>query len=190
MEEVIVYGEKNGPFDGQFVEVFFDEADNHIGVNWTNEARAEVTHFILKEGFTFDKVVDALENTLSVCVDIDDAHDMLEMFFDNDGTEYLDDYPEYVPEVRTKDEICEYMDEAFDRVWLVRKQDLFSNILMGRESIHVDVLDKCNQAIEKVCEKYGIDFREPVSDWEYGYWSGILAALRWVMGDEKDMLDT
>lgn len=37
---------------------------------------------------------------------------------------------------------------------------------------------------------FKIDFKEPVSDWDYGYWSGILAALRWVMGDEKDFLDT
>ena len=30
----------------------------------------------------------------------------------------------------------------------------------------------------------------PSSDWEYGYQSGILAALRWVLGEEKDFLDT
>lgn len=29
------------------------------------------------------------------------------------------------------------------------------------------------------------------SDWEYGYWSGVMATLRWVLGDEeKDNLDT
>ena len=82
------------------------------------------------------------------------------------------------------------MDEAFDRVWLVRKQDMFVNMLEGTESIQAVILDGCLKAIDRVCDKYNIDFKEPVSDWNYGYWSGILAALRWVMGDEKDFLDT
>ena len=28
------------------------------------------------------------------------------------------------------------------------------------------------------------------TDWECGYWNGIMSALRWVLGDEKDFLDT
>ena len=107
----------------------------------------------------------------------------------NDWSEKMEEL-EYKTEMRTEEEIGEYMEEAFDRVWLVRKQDMFCNMLSGVECIDADILEGCNNAIEKVCDKYNIDFKEPVSDWDYGYWSGILAALRWVMGDEKDMLDT
>ena len=63
-------------------------------------------------------------------------------------------------------------------------------VFSRNRAVNIDILDGMNKAITEVCEKYNIDFQEPVSDWEYGYWSGILAALRWVMGDEKDMLDT
>jgi hypothetical protein len=190
MEERVVYGEKNGSFNGQFVTVFFDEADNHIGVNWTNENHAQVYHFILKDGYTFDDIANVIAEEMSICINIDDAHNMLEIFFDNSGLQYLDEYPEYEPEIRTEEEICEYMDEAFDRVWLVRKQNFVCNLLNGTETVHLDILNGMNKAIDEVCKKYGINFQEPVSDWDYGYWSGILAALRWVMGEEKDMLDT
>jgi hypothetical protein len=61
---------------------------------------------------------------------------------------------------------------------------------MGEETIQLDIMDGMIKAVDKACEKWGIDFKEPVSDWNYGYWSGILAALRWVLGDEKDFLDT
>lgn len=92
--------------------------------------------------------------------------------------------------MRSKKVINEYLDEADARVWLIRKQDMFHNILMGTEAIHAEVLGNSMKAIDKVCEKYDIDFKEPVSEWDYGYWCGIMAALRWVTGEEKDSLDT
>ena len=190
MESKIIYGTKNGSFDGSFIEAFFDASDRHLGVNWTHNKRAEVYHFLLNEKYTFDEFVEFLQKHLAGCVDITDAYHSLNLFFDHDERGFLEEYPEYVQEMRSEDEICEYLDEAFDRVWLVRKQDLFCNLLMGEECIHVDVLDRCNKAINEICKKYDIDFKEPVSDWDYGYWSGILAALRWVLGDEKDVLDT
>lgn len=190
MTEKIIYGTKNGCFNGEFIEVFFDDSDRHVGINWTNEKHSEVYHFILKDGYIFDDFVVLIKDYMDCCVSITDAHNMLEIFLDNDGLKYLDDYPEYIPEMRSEEEIGKYMSEAYDRVWLVRKQNMFLNMLLGEECIHADILDQCNQEIEKVCEKYNINFQEPTSDWDYGYWSGILAALRWVMGDEKNMLDT
>ena len=93
--------------------------------------------------------------------------------------------------MRTKDEIAEYASEAFDRLWLVRKQDMFCNINDGTEEAPPsDILAQCMSEIARVCETYAIDFNKPVSDWKYGYWSGILAALRWTLGCEKDLLDT
>jgi hypothetical protein len=60
----------------------------------------------------------------------------------------------------------------------------------GKTSMLTKQLFECFEAADRVCKKYNIDFDEPVSDWKYGYWSGILAALRWVCGDDKDFLDT
>lgn len=88
--------------------------------------------------------------------------------------------------MRKKNEIIEYMGEACDRVWLERSHMTMSMA----DTIQPDILKGCIESIKKVCDKYGIDYDEPMSDWDYGYWSGILAALRWVLGDEKDFLDT
>lgn len=93
--------------------------------------------------------------------------------------------------IRPEKDLVEYLDEAFDRVWLVRKQDLVARLDLGLETIDPEIERRMNEASKKVCEKYDIDFNEPVSDWDYGYWSGVLSTLRWVLGEEqKDFLDT
>lgn len=91
--------------------------------------------------------------------------------------------------MRRKAEIEEYIQEAFSRVWLVRKQAMFWDIFEGVESITVESLGQCLEKIDEVCEEYDISFQEVFDDWDCGYWCGILAALRWVLGYEKDWLD-
>lgn len=76
----------------------------------------------------------------------------------NDWGEKMEEL-EYKTEMRTEEEIGEYMEEAFDRVWLVGKQDMFCNMLSGVECIDADILEGCNNAIEKVCDKCNIDFK-------------------------------
>ena len=99
---------------------------------------------------------------------------------------------EYVnPPMRTKEEILEYMDEAFDKVWLIRKQGLVLNVELCKETIDPEIEKEMWQAVDNVCKKYNIDFDDAVSDWDYGFWSGVLATLRWVLGeDSKTFLDT
>lgn len=82
--------------------------------------------------------------------------------------------------MRKVKEIEEYMDEAFDKVWITRS--VHSNPCENSE-----IEKKRIENIERILSKYK-DI--PESDWDYGYWSGILAALRWVLGEEKDSLDT
>lgn len=92
---------------------------------------------------------------------------------------------------RTEEEMALYSKEAYDRVWLTRKQDMFARIELGLEKVPpADIMLGCMKNIERVCEQYDIDFNEPISDWDYGYWSGILATLRWIDGCDKDDLDT
>ncbi len=193
MTRDIVYGAKSDKQGyGQFVELFMFDEDNHLGIDWTNNGHAEVYHFLIKDKEDYEDFKGEITAVLKDCKDIDSAHYALEVYLDSDYAEdFLEEYPDLeLPKMRTKDEICEYIDEAFDRVWLIRKQDMAYGILLGEETIDADTLGRCNKAIDKVCEKYNIDFQEPVTEWDYGYWSGILAALRWVMGDEKDFLDT
>ena len=94
--------------------------------------------------------------------------------------------------MRKKKEIDEYMNEAFDIVWLVRTISLLEE---GRlDGTPSDIINEAQKQVARICENLDINSEEELltrfSDWEYGYWSGILAALRWVTGEEKDMLDT
>lgn len=94
--------------------------------------------------------------------------------------------------MRKKKEIDEYMNEAFDIVWLVRTISLLQE--GGLDDTPSDIINEAQKQAARICQNLDINSEEELltrfSDWEYGYWSGILATLRWVTGEEKDMLDT
>lgn len=82
---------------------------------------------------------------------------------------------------REVDEICAYENEAFDKVWLMR-----SCYIPEMKPVH----EVGRKAMERIFNTYSDIPRDGYTDWECGYWNGILGALRWVMGDEKNSLDT
>lgn len=94
--------------------------------------------------------------------------------------------------MRKKKEIDEYMNEAFDIVWLVRTIPLLEEGKL--DDTPSDIINEAQKQATRICKNLDINSEEELltrfSDWDYGYWSGILAALRWVTGEEKDMLDT
>lgn len=82
--------------------------------------------------------------------------------------------------MRRVKEIKEYMDEAFDKVWLMRTHpcDIPS---IEKERV---------KNVQRILETYPDIPENEYTNWESGYWNGILGALRWVLGDEKNDLDT
>lgn len=93
--------------------------------------------------------------------------------------------------MRKMAEIQAFEHEMFDRVWYIRKLVMLEKIQVGEEEISDEnLMDRVTQAMREVEAKYGAEIAEGVSDWDYGYWSGHLSALRWVMGDDRDFLDT
>lgn len=104
-------------------------------------------------------------------------------------------------ETRGLQEIMSAMDELFDKVWYNRHMNLIYRIengdtkvvpvgtkRYGNEVIHEDVLVRAKAAAQKVKDKY--EDTGPWDDFEWGMINGKLSALRWVLGDEWDMLDT
>lgn len=82
--------------------------------------------------------------------------------------------------MRTEDEIIKYLGEALDKVWYMRSHPCdIPDIEKGRL-----------KAINRVEKEYP-EVKNGFSDWECGFWNGVLGTLRWVLGEEeKDNLDT
>ncbi len=81
---------------------------------------------------------------------------------------------------RSKQDIRNYENEAFEKVWLMRT----------RPCDNEEIEAQRQKAIERILNTYDDIPEEGYDDWECGYWNGIMGALRWVLGEEKDMLDT
>lgn len=82
--------------------------------------------------------------------------------------------------IRTEKEIKEYQNEACDKVWFMRSHAC-DNLEIEKERI---------EEIHRVLNAYDDIPENGYDDWECGYWNGIMGALRWVLGEEKDCLDT
>lgn len=76
-------------------------------------------------------------------------------------------------------EIQDYEQEAFHKVWYMRSYPC-----------DIPEIEKGRLKALKEVEKTYPEVKDGFDDWECGYWNGIMGALRWVMGDDKDMLDT
>ena len=81
--------------------------------------------------------------------------------------------------MRKERQILKYLEEAETKVWYMRSRPCdIPEIEKGRL-----------EAIKKAEKKYP-EVLDGFDDWECGYWNGIMSALRYTLGEEKDMLDT
>jgi hypothetical protein len=114
------------------------------------------------------------------------------------GDEFVEEYEEVEfligeEEPRTLAEIVDAMEEFFDRVWYVRS---IVHADAENEEVPEDIRAGARAARRRVEDRYGRDsLWRPIGPgheeaWEYGYISGKLATLRWVLGSEWDFLDT
>jgi hypothetical protein len=113
---------------------------------------------------------------------------------------------EWIEEPRRLPDILEAMDLLFNQVWYNRHQLWRQNIaegeikLVDKETFPVkdhahrpmqrDIWKGALKAAARVEKTYGLDQLGPWDDFEWGMINGKLSALRWVLGDEWDMLDT
>jgi hypothetical protein len=109
----------------------------------------------------------------------------------------------WTQEPRGLTEILAAEDLLFDQVWYNRHWNLRTKIEAGRHKL-VDVYEPARnqsqtvrsvwalalKAAERVERERGKENLGPWDDFEWGMINGKLSALRWVLGDEWDMLDT
>ena len=113
---------------------------------------------------------------------------------------------EYTEEPRRLSEITQAIDEFMTKVWYNRHQIWKEKIEDGKIKIvekeifpvenhqtrpmQRDVWEGALNAAKDVEARFGEENLGPWTDFEWGMLNGKLSALRWVLGDEWDMLDT
>lgn len=91
--------------------------------------------------------------------------------------------------LRRVSEILAVEAELFDRLWYGRKP-------RDEEVPHLDWPDDIKEGMlankHRVEEQYGVDelAKDVESEWAWGYLSGRISAIRWVLDDEWGMLDS
>lgn len=94
------------------------------------------------------------------------------------------------PGLRSQNEILEAEQEFRDRIWYDRSM-LHAQRLEERGEVMEPKLRKmAEQGRQRVEETYGVDTLGPYEPFDWGMLNGKLSALRWVLGDEWDFLDT
>jgi len=113
---------------------------------------------------------------------------------------------EWLDEPRRLTEIVDAIDELVTRVWYNRHQVTREAVEDGRmplveketfpvkdhstRPIQRDIWEAALKAAAKVEKRFGLENLGPWDDFEWGMLNGKLSALRWVLGEEWDMLDT
>ena len=96
----------------------------------------------------------------------------------------------YEEELRSIDEIVDTAGVFLDKIWFDRHLSLRYRIKNGMATVDLEIWKGALNSAQKVIDKYGEENLGPYSDFEWGMLNGKLSALRWVLGDDWDMLDT
>jgi predicted nucleic acid-binding protein len=112
----------------------------------------------------------------------------------------------WVEEPRRLTEIVDAIDELVTKVWYSRHQVAREKVESGETKIveketfpvmdystcpiQRDIWEGALKSAAKVEKRFGVEKLGPWDDFEWGMLNGKLSALRWVLGDEWDMLDT
>ena len=105
----------------------------------------------------------------------------------DDDTLYNDEY-EIAP--RSMEEVADVAEEFVEKIWFDRHLSLRYRVEQGIETVDPQIWAGALKSAERVIRKYGEENLGPYSDFEWGMLNGKLSALRWVLGEEWDMLDT
>jgi hypothetical protein len=125
-----------------------------------------------------------------------DPHQFADLIIEQEG----------VDEPRRLTEIVDVIDELVTKVWYDHHQVTRQKIEAGKTKIveketfppkdplrrpfQRDVWERARKAAAKVENRFGRENLGPWTKFEWGMMNGKLSTLRWVLGDEWDMLDT
>lgn len=146
----------------------------YLEIEMTKEEQLAYFSYVNEQGITrIERKLDDL------CENIRNRSERISVFNDTEEDE-----------VRTLEEVLEAENMFFDKIWFDRHLSLEYRIEQGMEDVNPEIWQGAMESARKVIEKYGEENLGPYSDFEWGILNGKLSALRWVLGDEWDMLDT
>lgn len=115
----------------------------------------------------------------------------LKEHFGDEFEELVEDVELVQEEPRTLVEILEAEREFFDKIWYVRTLIRQEKEDRGEvDSAPEGLASQIAAAMRRIEGRYGADNVGPWDDWGWGFVHGKLSALRWVLGNEWDFLDT
>ena len=86
--------------------------------------------------------------------------------------------------------VVEAENEFFEKIWYNRHLVLKYRIETGQLTCDHEIWKQALANAERIREKYGEENLLPKDDFEWGMMNGKLSALRWVLGEEWDFLDS
>jgi hypothetical protein len=92
--------------------------------------------------------------------------------------------------LRRESEIAKAESEFFERVWYYRHMIWMERVKAGRDKTSPEVVKMAKAAARKVRKEFGPSIGRYMNDFEWGFLQGKFSALRWVLGEEWDFLDT
>jgi len=92
--------------------------------------------------------------------------------------------------VRSEEEVYLALERLVDQIWYNRHQGLKERVAKKETTVAPDIWKGALAAAKKIEKKYGKENLWHKSDFEWGMLNGKVSALRWLMGDDWDMLDT
>jgi len=152
--------------------------------------KEEQVAFFANQNDKMNNIETVLERLVSSIERTECKHQLPEERRSDDESDEFHEDMEYCEEPRSIEEIVEVTEEFLDKIWFDRHLSLRYRIENGMETVNPDIWKGALQSAQQVIEKYGEENLGPYSDFEWGMLNGKLSALRWVLGDEWDMLDT
>ena len=92
--------------------------------------------------------------------------------------------------LRRIDDIQAAEREFEEKIWLARHRMLMLRVKRGEMTWQPEIRKKAEETAKRIEERYEESELGPYTDFEWGMLAGKLSALRWIMGDDWDSLDT
>lgn len=171
-------------------DVLLDDGDLRIECN-IDGLKVDLTYsdepsyhymFTMKSPTSYDEFKRAVNEIFFSYDDKNDGRHDINDYLQSAEIEEFFEKDSYVRrDLRTEDEISIYLKEAWDKVWLMRNY-----CISTKEPVH----KASRNGVYRILSSYTDIPENGYDTWECGYWNGILGALRWVTGDDKNFLDT